>query len=388
MIPSRRQLFPALPLLATTTASDGQDVLRYKYQFYDEQNGRIDVQSQYFDYKTSWLQKDGWNKTTFGLRYAVDSLSGMTPTGTHGNDPDDWLFQDIDDTRRVTVVTLEHEMDDHTLSFEYAHSREEDYLSNAVALKWRSELFEKNTTLTAGVSMAFDRVLATPATQIATDQNKDSIDLSLGISQLLGQQTILDVTLGYGNSDGYLADPYRRISQVVDFFGSPNTFNFAENRPDEQDRWVAKIAARHYIPQLKAAVAGSYRFYANSDDLVGHTFELKWIQEINDELSITPYARYYRQSSADFYYPSLTGTGINGTGLIDGTGPHYSSDYRLSSMEAFTVGIKATYDVSESLSFDLQLERYEMNGLSAGTPDIFFPKANVISVGQTGPFKK
>ncbi|MDB4308537.1 DUF3570 domain-containing protein, partial [bacterium] len=77
---------------------------------------------------------------------------------------------------------------------------------------------------------------------------------------------------------------------------------------------------------------------------------------------------------------------INGTGLIDGTGPHYSSDYRLSSMEAFTVGIKATYDVSESLSFDLQLERYEMNGLSAGTPDIFFPKANVISVGANWTF--
>ncbi|MEJ6635138.1 MAG: DUF3570 domain-containing protein [Akkermansiaceae bacterium] len=385
MIPSRRQLFPALPILATTTASDGQDVLRYKFQYYDEQDGRIDVFSHYLDYKTSWLQKNGWDKTTFGLRFAVDSLSGMTPTGTHSKtDPNDWEFQQIDDERYVTVLTLDHEIEDHTLSFEYAHSAENDYVSNAVALKWRSELFDKNTTITGGVAVAFDQV---SGTQIIGERNKDTLDLSLGISQLLGTQTILDVTLGYGNSEGYLADPYRRISQFVDFGnGFSNTFNFAENRPAEQDRWVAKIAARHYIPQLKGALAGSYRFYANSDDLIGHTLELKWTQQINEELSLTPYVRYYRQSSVDFYYPSLIGTGVNGTLSNDGTGPHYSSDYRLSAFDAFTLGIKATYDFSESLSVDFQIERYEMSGRSAGTPDIFFPKANVISVGANWAF--
>ena len=386
MIPSRRHLFPALPLLATTAASDGQDVLRYKFQFYDEQDGRIDVFSHYLDYKTSWLQKNGEDKTTLGLRLVVDSLSGMTPTGTHGEDPNDWLFQEIDDDRYVQVISLDHEFDDHTLSFEYARSEEEDYLSNSVALKWRGEFFDKNTTLTAGVAVALDDVKATPATQISTDQNKDTLDLSLGISQLLGTRTILDVTLGYGHSTGYLADPYRQISQVVNIFGFDNTLNFAENRPDEQDRWVAKIAARHYLPELNAALAGSYRFFANSDDLFGHTFELKWIQQVNDALSITPYLRYYQQSSADFYFPSLTGTGINGTGLNDGTGEFYSSDYRLSSFEAFTVGIKASYEFTESFSVDLQLERYETSGLSSGTPDILFPKANVFSIGANWTF--
>ena len=386
MIPSRRHLFPTLPLLATTAASDGQDVLRYKFQFYDEQDGRIDVFSHYLDYKTSWLQKNGEDKTTLGLRLVVDSLSGMTPTGTHGEDPNDWLFQEIDDDRYVQVISLDHEFDDHTLSFEYARSEEEDYLSNSVALKWRGEFFDKNTTLTAGVAVALDDVKATPATQISTDQNKDTLDLSLGISQLLGTRTILDVTLGYGHSTGYLADPYRQISQVVNIFGFDNTLNFAENRPDEQDRWVAKIAARHYLPELNAALAGSYRFFANSDDLFGHTFELKWIQQVNDALSITPYLRYYQQSSADFYFPSLTGTGINGTGLNDGTGEFYSSDYRLSSFEAFTVGIKASYEFTESFSVDLQLERYETSGLSSGTPDILFPKANVFSIGANWTF--
>ena len=386
MTPSRRHLFPALPLLATTSASDGQDILRYKFQFYDEQDGRIDVFSHYLDYKTSWLHKDGKDKTTLGLRLVLDSLSGETPTGTHGDDPNDWLFQEIDDERYVQVISLDHEFDDHTLSFEYARSEEEDYLSNSVALKWRGEFFDKNTTVTAGVAVALDKVKATPATQIATDQNKDTLDFSFGLSQLLGPRTILDVTLGYGHSSGYLADPYRQISQVVNIFGFDNTLNFAENRPDEQDRWVAKIAARHYLPELNAALAGSYRFFANSDDLFGHTFELKWIQQVNDALSITPYVRYYQQSSADFYFPSLTGTGINGTGLNDGTGEFYSSDYRLSSFEAFTLGIKAAYEFSDSFSVDIQLERYETKGLSSGTPDILFPEANVFSIGANWTF--
>ena len=38
------------------------------------------------------------------------------------------------------------------------------------------------------------------------------------------------------------------------------------------------------------------------------------------------------------------------------------------------------------MSFDIQLERYEMNGRSAGTPDIFFPKANVLSIGANWTF--
>jgi len=55
----------------------GQDALRYKYQFYNEEDGRIDVESHYLDYDYSW------GSTTYGLRLAVDSLSGATPTGTH-----------------------------------------------------------------------------------------------------------------------------------------------------------------------------------------------------------------------------------------------------------------------------------------------------------------
>ena len=168
----RRVIYPALPILSVGTASS-QEALRYRYQFYDEDAGRIDVESHYLDYQFSWGE---WGETSASLRLAVDSLTGMTPTGTHAaGDRDDWLFQTITDERRVGVATIEHEIDDYTLSFEYAHSKESDYRSNAVTGKVSRQFNQNNTTVTAGAAFAFDEVLATPFTNNFEDQDKDCL---------------------------------------------------------------------------------------------------------------------------------------------------------------------------------------------------------------------
>ena len=220
------------------------------------------------------------------------------------------------------------------------------------------------------------------------------MDFSLGISQIVTPNTLFDFTLGYGRSKGYLSDPYRRISQfrtvVVDGPFGPipvtDTFDFPENRPNEQHRFVAKASVRQYFEEVNGALKFSYRFFTNSDSVEGHTVELKWIQQVNDRLSVTPYLRYYQQSEADFYYPVLTDTGVDGTGLIDGSGANYSSDYRLSKMEALTYGVRVAWEPRSDLTLDLQLERYEMNGLDSQTPSSFFPTANVVSVGAQWSF--
>ncbi|MEN8695299.1 MAG: DUF3570 domain-containing protein [Akkermansiaceae bacterium] len=373
-MPHHSRLFPAIPLLATSTTSHGQDVLRYKYQYYDEQDGRVDVQSHYLDYKHTYVD---W---TLGLRLAVDTLSGETPTGFRtSNQPDDWDFQNIEDERYVSVITLEKEIDDHTLTFEYARSEESDYLSNAVALKWKKEFNEKNTSVTAGIAAAFDVVR--PVGFLDTEENKDSLDFSIGFSQLLDSRTILDVTFAYGHSSGYLADPYRGISQSTFPIGP-----VGENRPSSQNRWVAKVAARHYLPNQKAALSGSYRFFANSESLIGHTFELKWIQQVTEQFSVTPYFRYYQQTANEYYTPDLDNAPFLGAAAVQGEAPFFSSDYRLSAFDAATIGVRFEYQFSDQFSADLQLERYTMNGRTSLTPDIFFPSANVISLGATYTF--
>jgi len=367
-----------------------QDALRYRFQYYSEEDDRMDVVSHYLDYERVFS-----TNTTLGLRLAIDSLSGQTPLGVHAPlDEDTLLLQEIDDERRVATISLEQEIDDYTLSFEYTRSEEEDYESNSVALKFGVDFFEKNTSLSAGVSYADDTVLQTPFTNIQSDESKTALDFSLGLSQILGPNTVLDLNVGYGRSKGYLADPYRQISETktvlvdtpVGVFPVTDTFNFPENRPDELDRWVAKITARHYIPSLNAALEGSYRFFANSDDVVGHTFELRWAQEVTDSLNITPFFRYYRQSEAEYYYPNLTNSGVSGHDRNDGEAPFYSSDYRLSALESFTYGINFSYEVIDDLTLDLQLERYEMSGRDSTTSSSLYPSANVISAGLQWKF--
>ncbi|MFT6575613.1 MAG: hypothetical protein ACJA16_003817, partial [Akkermansiaceae bacterium] len=241
-----RIVFPALPAL-TMGSSDGQDILRYRFQLYDEADGRIDVESHYLDYKHSW------GGTSANLRLAIDSLSGETPIGIHARGDDgDWLFQEIADERRVAVATIEHEVDDYTLTFEYAHSKEDDYRSNAVTAKVSREFNQKNTTVTGGVSFAFDEVLATDFTNNFENRDKDTLDVSVGVSQIVTRNTLVDFNLGYGRSTGYLSDPYRRIAQdrtvVIDGPFGPipvtDTFDYSENRPSEQHRFVAKASVR------------------------------------------------------------------------------------------------------------------------------------------------
>jgi hypothetical protein len=384
-----QKCFVSLPLFAISE-SGAQDVLRYRGQIYDEEDGRMKVESHYLDYKHTFDFG-----TTLGLRLAIDTLSGQTPTGTHASlDDTNWLFQNISDERTVQVVTVEQEVDDYSLTFEYAHSEEIDYLSNAVAMSLSRELFNKNTTISAGLSYAFDQVVSTPFTTITSDEDKDSFDLSVGASQLLGPNTVLDLNLGFGNSTGYLSDPYRRISQTktilvdtpVGSFPVTDTFDYAENRPDSIDRWVARAGVKHYFEPVEGALHGSYRFFNNSNSITGHTFEIKWIQEIGDQFSVSPFFRYYRQSGADFYYPVLTDTGIDGHGRTDGRSPYYSSDYRLAAMDAITYGFQLSYSPIEDLSIDLQIERYEMSGRDSSTPEIFFPTANVVSLGVQWKF--
>ena len=96
--------------------------------------------------------------------------------------------------------------------------------------------------------------------------------------------------------------------------------------------------------------------------------------------------RYYQQTKADYYYPTLTGTEIVGHDNNDGSGAHYSSDYRLSAFDSLAYGVRLAWDVRSDLTLDIQWERYEMDGRSSGTPDIFFPTANVISLGAQWRF--
>jgi hypothetical protein len=377
---------PLCALAITPRASAEDSSFDYRFESYNEEDGRVDVLSHYFDIRQRF--KIG---STLGVRLVMDSISGATPVGTYDRDDHDkWEFAEVDDERDAVSFVVEQEIGSHLLTFEYTRSEEIDYISNAYALGWKKGMFSKNTVLSAGIAFNDDTVVATPGTTILDDRDKDSVDLALGLSQIVSPDTVLDFNVTYGRSEGYLADPYRQISDTRTILvpipggGSipvTDTFTYPENRPDTRDRLAFKVSGRHYIAQLDAGVLASWRFFTDGDGIASNTFDLSWCQQVTEKITVTPFVRFYQQSKADYYYPSLTGTDVQGNDRADGKPPYFSSDYRLAGLRSLTYGVALDYQPLSWLRLGVKLERYEMEGTSRDAPSVMFPSANVISVG-------
>ena len=102
-----------------------------------------------------------------------------------------------------------------------------------------------------------------------------------------------------------------------------------------------------------------------------------------DALVVSPSARYYHQTAADFYGIQFPGDPINDPDLVPG---FYSADYRLSELETFTLGLEANIKLREHLDLHLGYQRYWMRGLDHETDQSTYPKANIFTVGLTYTF--
>jgi hypothetical protein len=72
----------------------------------------------------------------------------------------------------------------------------------------------------------------------------------------------------------------------------------------------------------------------------------------------------------------------------DGSGPHYSSDYRLSSLEAQSVGMRLRCELTDHLTATAVYERYVMKGVGNAdtSPSDAYPTANIFTIGASITF--
>lgn len=343
-----------------------------KVEKYDEENGRIEI-------------------TTFGFlvevnlhpslaakgEFVYDAISGATPTGgppLPGSDQVPLAL--MEDKRRAGVVELSQRWGRNLFSPQISYSTESDYESIGLAFNYSLELNEKNTTLLAGVARNFDRIL--PGNSfLAETRQKDVLDLMLGVNQLLGPSTVLAVNATIGFAEGYLSDPYKGVRfEWYPFYEAL----FPENRPEKKDRQVGYVSLTQYVAPANAAAEAAYRLSHDSFGILSHTASLEWRQKLGRLLVLTPFARYYRQSAADFYGLSFPGDPSLST---DGVPNFYSSDYRLSEMETWTYGLKAVLTFDEKLALEAGYKRYEMRGLDHATSASAYPSANIFTIGLT-----
>ena len=377
-----RSVLVSFLLLFLVGRSSGQKALRLKYQDWVEDDDRIRVRSWYANAETPL--GENWSLDVLGL---VDSISGATPNGMPpSTDSALWLAR-IEEERRAGIVTLSGKRDEYDFSFEFGLSDEPDYLSRSYAVRAYRGLAEDTLTLHAGFSFTDDDVDSdVPGGPGLGWLSKRTPEFILGVYRILDAKSKIAINLSYGRPEGYLSDPYKQVGRTtVLFAGEPEEreafFLYPENRPDERETFTVYLEGTRYFESLKGSVEASYRYFADDLELSGHTFEMQWFQRIGEKIVLRPFYRHYLQQAADFYLPSLDGTGISPVLQPDGTGHFYSADYRVSDLRTNTYGLKLAYFPRPDLSLDLSLDRYLMTGRDGLTSQEVYPDAEVLTIG-------
>ena len=378
--PSLRSLCPALLLavllqLLAPRSGRAETVTSYKYQDYQESGGRIKVQAHY-----------GLIEQTLGVEARIkitavqDTISGATPTGEPA-DPVTGLvpLSEMHDRRKAWTADYSRQFGSVNVSVGAANSRESDYVSTGFSLNTLTDLNNKNTTLLAGISGTSDDVKVFYQTGRVS---KHTLDLIVGVTQLIDENTSVVLNASYGSASGYLADPYKLIEKNTELL--PGLFlplTFAENRPDSREKWIGYASINHSAAALKGAVEASYRLYHDTFGLTSHTLAATWLQRLGDAIILSPSVRYYTQSKADFYRVSLDGTNITPGTTPNPAGPFYSADYRLAALDSWTWGLKLAWTPKPAFQADVAWESYRMTGRDSVTSASAFPKAGILTLG-------
>lgn len=352
--------------------------------------------------------------------HQAQKLIGYTPDGVALFSANNQLVHTLSvaspETRKQGDFNLSYEWDDAELKVGGGTSVERDYESNFGNVGARFDFNQKLTSLNLGLSytksdtnalMDHDAAPyidknaylssgiyhATPSGERIQAGREDWAP-NIGITQVLGENSVVQSSFGYSHATGYMANPYKvvevgfvdpnQIPDLIDplgdgknYFGDGRPENivnanlkaFLEKRPAQRDQFNVSSRFVQYIKPLDAALHFDYHFSSDDWGITSHTFEGDWVQPIGAGWTLTPRVRYYSQEAADFYTPYLL---INQKSIPGKRGKpspdylqlpnNYSSDQRLSGFGALSGGVSLSKKFSKSVSLDTGFEYYTHDG--------------------------
>lgn len=347
--------------------------------------------------------KDFGDEHIFSGKVTIDGLTGASATGAvaqptaqtftrpSGNGNYQIAAGDtpLDDTFHDTRVQLNAQWtqpiaDNLRASTGLQFSNEYDYLSIALNGSLAYDLNQKNTTLSLGLSYAFDSikpeggipvglstVVINPSpdsdddsnsefeqaynlTRLTDSDDKNTLDVLFGVTQVINRRMLMQFNYGMSTVDGYTTDPFKYLS-LVDDQGLTQSLIY-EKRPEQRTRqsfyWQTKYALDF------GAADVSYRFATDDWKMDSHTIDSRLRINLSDTTYIQPHFRYYQQGAAEFFRPFLQ----EGDAL-----PEFASaDYRLGEMTAYTLGLKYGMQLSNGDELAFRLEYYQQNPKNAG----------------------
>lgn len=342
----------------------------------------------YVDKQFNPLQFDAKTKKYSANNQLVHTLSTASP-----------------ETRKQGDVRIGYDWDEASLDAGAGTSVEPDYESVFGNVGLRLDFNQKLTSLNLGASYTASETnsmldhdaspyieTSTFGTRVQTLKNgvkvvtgsKEDWTGSLGLTQILNKSALIEGSVSYTASSGYMSNPYKVVeilfvdpTKKADSDGKIDAklLPFLEQRPEQRNQWTENLRFVQHIDALDAALHLDYRFYHDDWGINAHTISGDWIQPIGDGWSLTPRVRYYSQNSANFYAPYLLSKQATSTITFDDDGniqrtsynpklfpKNYSSDYRLSGYGALSGGLTVTKKFAKGLELQAGAEYYTHAG--------------------------
>lgn len=234
------------------------------------------------------------------------------------------------ETRRQIDGHLNYAWDRAALNVGGGVSEEPDYHSAFMNVGGNFDFNQKSTTLAWGTSYTVSNINASLESNSAADWGayqtriresdglftlfgqRHDFGATLGVTQVLNKNSLIEAGMGYTRSSGYLSNPYKAVmlafddpDQFIDSTGlrTVQMRGVLEQRPDARNQWNWNLRYVDYIAPLSAALHADYRFFHDDWGIDAHTLTLSWHQPLGQGWMLVPGTRYYSQSRADFYAP-------------------------------------------------------------------------------------
>ena len=278
-----------------------------------------------------------------------DVVSGASPQfnapGPDGKPQQVRTGASVRDRRNAGDIGATASFGESEITLRQGWSKENDYKSTWTSLEARHDLNRRDTTLAAGFAFTDDGV----SNHDTPDDFHTRIkrDFFVGVTQILDPRSLVEVSLQYSYSTGFLSDPYKLV-----FVQSGGLLPDA--RPDRHRQLAATVRYVTYLPAIDSALHLTGSLSSDNWDIHSGTLEAQWKKELPGEWLVSAGVRYYTQSSAEFYAPLYQ----------DQPGPTHSSDYRLAGFGSIAWLAGVSKQLTPNFSLQVAAERdYRRLGL-------------------------
>jgi hypothetical protein len=281
---------------------------------------------------------------TFQLRgnFIQDLVSGASPVfnapGPGGKVQQVLTGASVFDNRKAGDIGVGASFGDNQVLLRQGWSKENDYRSTWTSLEGKRDFNQKNTTLAAGFAFSDDGV----SSHDAPDDFRTRIkrDFFAGVTQLIDERSLIQLSVEYSYSTGFLSDPYKLV-----FVQTGGLLRDA--RPAQRRQTAATVKYLAYLPAIDSAVQAIGSLSTDNWGIHSGALELQWKKELPGEWLVNAGARYYTQSSADFYAPLY----------VLPPGDEHSSDYRLAGFGSIGWLAGLSKKLTPNLSVQVAAER-------------------------------